>query len=287
MMKIRILLWLVFAWFIAMSVLSCNGQQRYSSPQGYDLNNPVKYFMPDALNEISGIAFHNGKADSIYAEQDEDGHVYYMKLGDKKAAHSKFEAHGDYEDIAIMGNEVFVLRSDGQIFTFPFKQVRSGNIKNPFVLGRMLPKGEYESMYAEEKTKRLYVLCKTCKDNDNKNFVTGHFYTIVDGMPEDKIGLFSINVNDIKAKSGKNKMSFHPSALAKNLRTNEWYILSSVNKLLVVTDANWKVKAAYSLPSSLFLQPEGIAFDNQNNLYISNEGDKMTKATVLKFNFKK
>lgn len=82
-------------------------------------------------------------------------------------------------------------------------------------------------------------------------------------------------------------MQFRPSALAKNPKTNEWYILSSTNKLLVVADANWKVKTVYPLDLSLFLQPEGIAFDNQNNLYISNEGDKTSKGTVLKFNYKK
>jgi uncharacterized protein YjiK len=56
---------------------------------------------------------------------------------------------------------------------------------------------------------------------------------------------------------------------------------------LVVTDANWKIKAVHPINPSLFVQPEGIAFDNKNNLYISNEGDKVTPGTVFKFNYKK
>ncbi|MEI9955485.1 MAG: SdiA-regulated domain-containing protein [Ferruginibacter sp.] len=66
--------------------------------------------------------------------------------------------------------------------------------------------------------------------------------------------------------------------------TNEWYILSSVNKLLVITDNNWKVQKTYPLDASLFNQPEGIAFDKQGNLYISNEGGDSGKGTILKFN---
>ena len=41
--------------------------------------------------------------------------------------------------------------------------------------------------------------------------------------------------------------------------------------MLVMADENWKVKSVYPLNPSLFVQPEGIAFDRQQNLYISNE----------------
>ena len=72
---------------------------------------------------------------------------------------------------------------------------------------------------------------------------------------------------------------------AKNLNTNEWYILSSVNKMLIVADADWNVKNVYALNPAQFHQPEGIAFDNQFNLYISNEGDLVSPGNVLKFNY--
>ncbi|NNU34454.1 hypothetical protein HK413_10530 [Mucilaginibacter sp. S1162] len=100
-------------------------------------------------------------------------------------------------------------------------------------------------------------------------------------------GQFIIDVKGIDAQTGKKKGAFRPSALAKNQRTNEWYILSSVNKLIIVTDAAFKVKGVYPIKASIFLQPEGIAFDNQNNLYISNEGDTVTPGTVYKFIYKK
>ena len=101
-------------------------------------------------------------------------------------------------------------------------------------------------------------------------------------------GGFSINTKTIGEQlTGKKKGAFRPSALAKNVNTNEWYILSSVNKVLVVTDASWKIKNVYPLNPKLFNQPEGIAFDDHNNLYISNEGDLVTAGNVLKFNYTK
>jgi uncharacterized protein YjiK len=42
--------------------------------------------------------------------------------------------------------------------------------------------------------------------------------------------------------------------------------------MLVVLDDKWKVKAGYPLDPSIFKQPEGLAFDREGNMYISNEG---------------
>ncbi len=42
--------------------------------------------------------------------------------------------------------------------------------------------------------------------------------------------------------------------------------------MLVVTDTAWNIKQVYTLDPALFNQPEGITFDIDNNLYISNEG---------------
>jgi secreted PhoX family phosphatase len=60
-------------------------------------------------------------------------------------------------------------------------------------------------------------------------------------------------------------------------------MISAVNKLLVVADSNWKITQACQLNGNVFNQPEGIAFDRQGNLYISNEGDDISEGNILKF----
>jgi hypothetical protein len=287
MKKVNIKLVVLFAFSVMITGLSCIEKKTYTSPPGYDLNAPIKYFMPESLQEISGIAFHQGKPDSIYAEQDEEGKVFYFKLGDKQIGHSKFGKAGDYEDIAILGNQVVLLRSDGVFFIFPFNQVRSGHIANVQKWNEVLPSGEYEGLYADEKTNQLYTLCKHCDIDNTAKKSTIYAFSLSQNGSLKQTGQFSINVKDIEAKLGVKKIAFHPSAFAKNQNTNEWYVVSSVNKILVVTDAAFKVKSVYPINPSLFIQPEGIAFDNQNNLYISNEGDKITPGTVYKFNYKK
>ena len=290
--KLNVAMALAFAAVGVITLASCMEKTgAASNPPGYDLSNPVKYNMPDKLLEISGITFRNGKADMLYAEEDERGRVYHFKLGDQQIPHSTFGQAGDYEDIAILGDKVIMLRSDGALFTFPVTSLTGKDIAGVKTQTGLLPAGEYEGMYADYKTNQLYILCKNCAEDKGDDSSSGYiFKSAADGTFK-RSGQFRVALNGADEPSGKKKkkkrVSFRPSAMAKNQSTNEWYILSSVNKMIVVTDAAFKMKAVYPIRAGLFLQPEGIAFDDQNNLYISNEGDKITPGNVLKFVYKK
>ncbi|ULT38955.1 hypothetical protein KRR40_28395 [Niabella defluvii] len=63
--------------------------------------------------------------------------------------------------------------------------------------------------------------------------------------------------------------------------------MSSVNKMLVVANRQWRVTASYPLSRKLLVQPEGIAFDGAGNMYISSEGDELQAGRILKFGYKK
>ncbi|MES1215643.1 MAG: SdiA-regulated domain-containing protein [Bacteroidota bacterium] len=256
-------------------------------PYSYDLNVPEKFYMNDDLHEISGISFNKGNPDTIYAEQDEAGKLFHFKLGDKNYVVTKFGKKGDYEDVTICNGYVILLRSDGILFSFPLSAANDEKAGTVQEWQGLLPDGEFEGLYGDEKTSKLYVLCKHCGEDKTSKESTG---TILQLSPDGKItasGGFSINVKEIESLANEKKISFHPSALAKSPATQEWYILSSVNKLLVVTDESFKPKAVYPLNSSIFNQPEGIAFDSNNNLYVSNEGGDLGSGTILKFVYRK
>ena len=99
-------------------LLSCGDRQVYYSPVGYDLSNPEKKILSDNLNEISGITFFPDFQDSILAVNDEDGKVFLVPLQKGKATSFKFSKDEDYEDIAILHQSIFVLQSNGKLFSF-------------------------------------------------------------------------------------------------------------------------------------------------------------------------
>jgi SdiA-regulated len=273
--------------FVSIFYNGCKQPPKIEGFASYDLASPAILKMPSGLNEISGIAFNKGKPDTIYAEQDEEGRLFYFPVTSLDIKHQKFGKKGDYEDIAICNGTVVMLRSDGVLFSFPLNINGDEEISNVQETAGLLPAGEYEGMYADEKTSRLYVLCKKCDADNEAKSISGYILQVTPGKSTELKTSFQVNTKDIAAKLNVKKVVFRPSALAKNQQDNQWYILSSVNKLLVVTDDNWGIKEVYSLEPALFNQPEGIAFDQDNNLYISNERGSNNNATVLKFTFAK
>jgi hypothetical protein len=257
-----------------------------AGPHGYDLGAPKKYVVSESLHEISGICFLRGNADTMYAIEDEKGKLYYFHLGDNRFPAFKFGNHGDYEDVTILNESEFVvLRSDGSLFVFPLGLIRGSDNKAVQSYLHILPKGEYEGLYGDEGGK-LIALCKNCPDDDQREEVSG--YVLQYGAGEHKLAItdhFKVRLPADKLHSIHTKIKFHPSCLARHPLTREWYIVSSVNKVLVVLDGQWAVKGMYDLDPVLYKQPEGLAFDKQGNMFISNEGVQ-GNANVLYFPYK-
>ncbi len=282
MLRIQLL---IFS-FVLIHILGCNQPaQKTTSPIEYNLENPEKMILPNILLEVSGIIFLNNHPDSLYAIQDEDGYVFKLAWGNKKHTQIRFAGEGDYEDMAISNGNIYILRSDGTLYSVPMNYNNEEENNQIRVWKKILPKGEYEGLYAADDL--LYVLCKQCTVDKKETHTTGYVLSVpVNDENPVLQSTFQINEKEIFGQSEK-KQKFQPSAIARHPNGKEWYILSSVNKLLVVTDNMWNVLATYPLPRNRFNQPEGIAFDRNKNLYISNEGDELTNGNVLKFTYKK
>lgn len=253
-----------------------------AQPAVYDFTKAEKFNMPESLLEISGIAFNAYDPETVYAIQDEEGRLFSLKWGIKKATSIKFGPRGDYEDLAILNNQVYVLKSSGDIYSFPLDMELGDVSDSTAQWDDFLPKAEYESLYADEAAHILYVLTKS--GGKKKKNTLG--YKINVDKTTKQLGTiteFSLDQDAIEAMGYKLKSGLKVSALSQHPKTKEWYILSSAEKLLVVANPDWQIKKVYDLDASTFNQPEGIAFDKDLNLYISSEGDEITNGNIQKF----
>ncbi|MFL9482662.1 SdiA-regulated domain-containing protein [Chitinophagaceae bacterium LWZ2-11] len=276
----------IFPGLLLISISSCN-QLPYASPKGYDLHLPQKIVLKSKLHEISGIAFVGNDYNKFYSINDEDGILFEFNRSNKKYAEYNFGKKGDYEDLTVWKNKyMFILRSDGAIYKFPVSQIGKTNIDSVKTYKHILPPGEYEGLYAD-KDGRIMALCKHCDDDVKKSKISMYILLLNENDELIKDSHVEIDLSSLPDLTKKKKERFKPSALAQHPISGDWYIVSSVNKMLVVMDQQWKIKEAYNFVPHLFSQPEGLAFDSTGNMYISNEGKEGTDGNILVLKYTK
>jgi SdiA-regulated len=275
-MKKKLQLLLFYSAVVILSACN-NAEKNYTNPGGYDLANPEKKPLPDALLEISGVCFDPAVSDSLYAVNDEDGSLFSVSISANNTQYSKkrFTKSGDYEDLAFYHGKWVVLKSNGTLLGFsPYSISNADSIA---VYKDMLPQGEYEGMAVAGDT--LYVLCKSCPADDKKESISAYAITGSGGS-------FAVARSISISLSGITKdKAFKPSAMALNPVSGNWFIVSAVNKKLVELSRQFQLVGVHHLKGSLFKQPEGMAFNNAGTLYISNEGGD-ERAGLLVFPFK-
>ena len=268
---------LFFSFFIAILSVACNTKSPSSGNSRYDLLNPVVIKLPAALAEISGIVYYP-KDTSVFAIEDEDGVFYKIYLNKNNEIKKwRFDKKHDYEDVVLHDSIFYVLISNGDIESLQF--TGDSIIRNKFLFPDASKKtNEFESLYFDDSLKQLVLFCKDC-EADTKKTVSAWGYNIDSQYYTPSV--LTIDVQPLTEKLGKQKMKLKPSATAINPVTNELYILSSINHLLIVTDRAGKLKEVFELDPAIYKQAEGIAFTPAGDMIISNESHETGLANIL------
>ena len=261
-----------------------------------------KFELKEDLREISGLTYYNDH--SLLCVNDEKGIIYKYHL-EKKEISKKyhFDKSGDYEGIELVGDKVYVLRSDGAIFEvdhFRKKNIKSVKSKTVLDAGN-----DTEGLAYDAQNNSLLVACKGSPGDDRKLKGKRAIYEFYPGenkisdaprflIDQDEIRktlefnaytIFSVKLLE-KVNPSEGDVTFQPSAIAVHPITGNLYVIGSVGKLLVVLNPEGKLLAIVKLKRKLFRQPEGICFAPDGRMFISNEG-KGSKANIYEFNYLK
>ena len=254
------------------------------SPDGYHLETPVKLPLEQALSEISGICFPGGNSGFLYAIEDERGKIYTVDVTSGEAKTYPFGKKDDYEDLACYKQMLYVLNSKGTIHLLAIPAGDNPAFTITKTFSEIVPAAEYEGMCVANDS--LYVLCKESSSVAAKQNLAIYPFKITetgDLIPGTTIQPGIENIKQDKGK-GKKKNRILPSAIAKNPVNKQWYIISGVNKLLMVFNEQFVLINSYPLASGMFGQPEGLAFNDRGDMFISNEANG-SQANILSFVF--
>jgi len=245
----------------------------------YDFSAPTDVLELDSdLNEISGLAWWG--EDTLIAIEDEHADIYFLSAQTGKILmKSDFGDDGDYEGIAVHERQIYVLRSDGDVYRVenPLKEEEDGD-KNETDLSE---DNNTEGLHFDQGLGALLIACK--EDGGTEGYRAIYKLTPGEKDVNEKPFLLIDEARLLKqlhmAYGDRFSSSFKPSGISRHPINNDLYILSAANSLLASFDTANVLKEVIRLPYPYAEQIEGICFDPNGNLFISSEGSNGTIAT--------
>ena len=256
----------------------------------YHLDSPDhKVLLPPLLKEISGIAVYDSSR--LAGIQDEDGRVFIFRIAN--GAIDKiipFAENGDYEDITVVNDQMYLLKSNGNIYRIDQFNAASPSITH--FKTRLTSRNDCEGLCYDPSLNALLIACKgspslkkdhslphlravykflfETSDIDTVPFLLLNTEKIGHGEPLDWYQGISTRMADRLSQNGS--IVFQPSGIALHPVTGNFYILAHVGKMILITDRKGTIHHCLPIDPTILPQPEGICFNADGVLFLTSEG---------------
>ncbi len=284
-------LWLIVYLTSIIFITNCSESPKTSTDKksthtlNYSLEQANQtYALNHALIEISGLSLNDDGY--LYSLNDEQGIIYVLdKTSGSIVEEIAFAGPGDYEGIEVVGDKVYMINSSGLIYQFDKKLQQTEVIRTPL---SNLNNVEGLGFYPDEQLLLIALKGSGSLTTKYAKFKSIYSYSLVSNTFHEE-PFIRFDVDSIKNLYPEMSDRIHelaPSGVAFNTFSEEFYVLSSKGKLLLILNKERKLVDIQFLDKNLFRQPEGICFDLDNKLYISNEGQHQ-QANLLVFDKQK
>lgn len=260
----------------------------------FDFDHPMLTInLPFELREISGIT--DFSESEIACVQNQNGTLYvYSITGDSISAQYDFGYSGEFEGLTHVDSSYFIMRNDAVLLEVaPTLDSVLVNFKK-----LELPSWDNEVLCVDARDHRLLVAPKNNTSHGAELKNTRGIYSIdLETMEMDEEPLFTINLSELesfgqntgilfakkkKSKEEESSSHFMPSCIAVHPKTDEVYIISSIDHSMAVFEKSGKLINFVRFNAKLFTRPERIIFLPNGDLVITNEGQQ-GKTSLLRF----
>jgi uncharacterized protein YjiK len=250
-----------------------DAQSRPAGLRQYDLAGAPssRIALPGVLAEVSGIAYTpDGR---LLAQGDESALVYQVDFPTGKIV-KRFAIGdgggpllGDFEDIQIVGDRVFLVTSEGQLVEA--KEGADGTTV-PVVSRTRGLRGacEVEGLSWDEASSSMLLLCKEAKGKYGKDHVV---ILAVNPATREFEREPRILVSQAELERVTGARRFSGSAMVRDPRTGTLILVAGPQRAYAEIDLTGKVLGGGQLAQRYHRQPEGIAIAPDHTLLISDE----------------
>lgn len=284
------------AFFFGLLFSGCATAQQGTSGQAipYDMRKPATVFeLPALLREVSALT--DVDAETIACVQDENASVYFLSTRTGLIVDSvQFAGPADMEGLTRVGNEFFALRSDGLIYRLGDGGSRLA-LRDTFRIE--VPNRNIEGLGYDERTGMVLVspkdFAKGSKQGKDERMLYALDPQTTQKAPRAVLKLSldklereatakGIVVPSEKKGKGKEKslLKLRYSSVAVQPSTGHYYLLSAVDRTLLVMDRDGALVDLVQLDPKLLPKAEGITFMPNGDMWLSSEGKGRTPVLV-------
>ena len=237
----------------------------------------AKWIMPQELKEISGLALTpDGR---LLAHDDEVSRIY--EIDPRKGVIIKSflfgnGLRGDFEGITVAGDNIWVIKSNGELYTF--KEGENGT-RVPYTkfdtkLGKEC---EFEGIVYDPDSAFLLLPCKNPRGKGLDDELVIYRWKL--GASDDT-GITRIMIPVGEAVGSNKWKRFRTSDITRDPATGDYVLISSLEHGLIVMKGDGEVISSHSLPGKHH-QAEGVAITRDSILIISDEATSKPAAVTL------
>jgi uncharacterized protein YjiK len=255
----------------------------------FDLDRPAAVFtLPAELTEISALT--DVDDNTVACVHDEASTLYLVSLSDGTVrGRHPFAGPADMEGLTRVGADYFALRSDGLVHHLRWQRQGSPVLAVVDTFRLAVPERNIEGLGYDPVSGRVLVSPKDFAKGSKELRDERMIYAFDPGDPRHAVQVaLRLSVSTVVAQAraagipvpmrttdnGRQvpAVKLRLSSVAVHPSTGHYYMLSAVDRLLLVVDRKGALVALEQLDGALLPKPEGITFLPSGDLVLSSEG---------------
>lgn len=248
--------------------------ERKISLDSYDLKveTATHWKLPGRLEEISGLAMtHDNR---LMAHNDEKAVIHeidYRKGEIVKAfqlADMKNPVNGDFEGIATVKDQVYLVTSSGRIFEGRRGADGESVLYNIYATG-VGTDYEIEGLAYDGSQRVLLLMCKSPRREELKEQLVIYHWSIDEKQLIEDAHIVIPVIEFTRHIKGK---EFQPSGIERHPVSGNYFVIAARQRAIAEITPGGQVVATKRFPAEWHRQPEGITFAVDGTLIVADEG---------------